>query len=183
MGIHRIADRHGAANLKENRGIPATVTVTRGFTSIEKGHLQAERPSSGIRYLCVHCDISALMQTDDAKEAEVPVRRTRRPAPAGRGCQPGTGRPGGAGPAGVVRIVMKMLAAERDFSQFCARAPATERPALARRRAGIPLRLGPPDHVHVISKWRTHGSQIKRNSLKLECYSKDVRTLQIMIIM
>ena len=34
----------------------------------------AERPSSGIRYLCVHCDISALMQTDDAKEAEVPVR-------------------------------------------------------------------------------------------------------------
>ena len=32
----------------------------------------AERPSSGIRYLCVDCDISALMQTDDAKEAEVP---------------------------------------------------------------------------------------------------------------
>ena len=34
----------------------------------------AERPISGIRYLCVHCDISALMQMDDAKEAEVPVR-------------------------------------------------------------------------------------------------------------
>ena len=34
----------------------------------------AERPSSGIRYLCVHCDISALIHTDDAKEAEVPVR-------------------------------------------------------------------------------------------------------------
>ena len=34
----------------------------------------AERPSSGIRYLCVHCDISALMQTDDAKEAKVPGR-------------------------------------------------------------------------------------------------------------
>ena len=34
----------------------------------------AERPSSGIRYLCVHCNISALIQTDDAKEAEVPVQ-------------------------------------------------------------------------------------------------------------
>ena len=34
----------------------------------------AERPSSGIRYLCVHCNISVLMQTDDAKEAEVPAR-------------------------------------------------------------------------------------------------------------
>ena len=34
----------------------------------------AERPSSGFRYLSVRCDISALMQTDDAKEAEVPVR-------------------------------------------------------------------------------------------------------------
>ena len=34
----------------------------------------AERPSIGIRYLCKHCDFSALMQTDDAKEAEVPVR-------------------------------------------------------------------------------------------------------------
>ena len=34
----------------------------------------AERPSRGIHYICVHCDISALMQTDDAKEAEVPVR-------------------------------------------------------------------------------------------------------------
>ena len=34
----------------------------------------ATRPSSGIRYLCVHCDLSALMQTDDAHEAEVPVR-------------------------------------------------------------------------------------------------------------
>ena len=34
----------------------------------------AERPSSGIRYLSVHCDISALMQTNHAKEAEVPVR-------------------------------------------------------------------------------------------------------------
>ena len=34
----------------------------------------AEWPSSGIRHLCVHCDISALMQTDDAKVAEVPVR-------------------------------------------------------------------------------------------------------------
>ena len=30
----------------------------------------AERPSSGIRYLCVHRYISALMQTDDAKEAK-----------------------------------------------------------------------------------------------------------------
>ena len=34
----------------------------------------AERPSSGIRYLCVHCDISAFIQTNDAKEAEVPIR-------------------------------------------------------------------------------------------------------------
>ena len=34
----------------------------------------AERPSSGLRYLCAHWDISALMQTADAKEAEVPVR-------------------------------------------------------------------------------------------------------------
>ena len=34
----------------------------------------AERPSSGIRYLNVHCDISAFIQTDDAKETEVPVR-------------------------------------------------------------------------------------------------------------
>ena len=34
----------------------------------------AERPSRGIQYLCVNCNISALMQTDDAKEAEVPVR-------------------------------------------------------------------------------------------------------------
>ena len=35
----------------------------------------AERPSSGIHYLCVHCDISALMQTDDAKEAAPAARR------------------------------------------------------------------------------------------------------------
>ena len=34
----------------------------------------AERPSGSIRYLCVHCDISALMQMDDAKEAKVPVQ-------------------------------------------------------------------------------------------------------------
>ena len=34
----------------------------------------AERPSSGIRYFCVHCNISAFIQTDDAKEAEIPVR-------------------------------------------------------------------------------------------------------------
>ena len=33
----------------------------------------AQRPGSGIRYLCVHCDISALMQADDAKEAEVQI--------------------------------------------------------------------------------------------------------------
>ena len=33
-----------------------------------------ERPRSGIRYLCVRCDISALMQPDDAKKAEAPVR-------------------------------------------------------------------------------------------------------------
>ena len=31
----------------------------------------AERPSSGIRYLSVHCDISALMQTDDESRVTV----------------------------------------------------------------------------------------------------------------
>ena len=34
----------------------------------------ADRPSSGIRYLCVQSHISALMQMDNAKEAEVAVR-------------------------------------------------------------------------------------------------------------
>jgi hypothetical protein len=34
----------------------------------------AALPIDGIRYICVHCDISALMDTDDADEAEIPVR-------------------------------------------------------------------------------------------------------------
>ena len=34
----------------------------------------AEQPSSGIRYLCVQCYISALIQSDDAKETKAPVR-------------------------------------------------------------------------------------------------------------
>ena len=33
-----------------------------------------EWPRNDIRYLCVHCNISVLMQTDDANDAEVPVR-------------------------------------------------------------------------------------------------------------
>ena len=37
----------------------------------------AERPSSGIRYLFVHCDISALIRTDDAKEAEGFLQTTK----------------------------------------------------------------------------------------------------------
>ena len=49
------------------------------FASNDKGRFRgcgrssAERPSSGICYLCVHCYISALRQTDDAKETEVTV--------------------------------------------------------------------------------------------------------------
>ena len=39
----------------------------------------AERPSSGIRYLSVHCYISAFIQTDDARETEVLVRVSSRP--------------------------------------------------------------------------------------------------------
>ena len=38
-----------------------------------QGTLSSEWPSSDIRYLCVHCNIYALMQTDYAKEADVPV--------------------------------------------------------------------------------------------------------------
>ena len=33
-----------------------------------------ERERRGIRYLCVHCDISGVMDADDAKDAEIPVR-------------------------------------------------------------------------------------------------------------
>ena len=42
----------------------------------------AERPSSGICYPSVHCDISAFLQTDDAKETEVPVRGFLQTAPS-----------------------------------------------------------------------------------------------------
>ena len=45
----------------------------------------AERPSSGIRYLCVHWqhfDISAFILTNDAKETEVPVRGFLQTAPS-----------------------------------------------------------------------------------------------------
>ena len=34
----------------------------------------AEKPTSGIRYLCLHCNISVFMQMEDAKDAMVPVR-------------------------------------------------------------------------------------------------------------
>ena len=33
-----------------------------------------ERENRGVRYLCVHCDISGVMDADDAKDAEIPVR-------------------------------------------------------------------------------------------------------------
>ena len=67
MGIHRIAARAAKENCPRTSDCDLLQMTSDAFEAV------AERPNSGIPYLCMHFDNSAIMQTDDAKEAEVPV--------------------------------------------------------------------------------------------------------------
>ena len=71
--------RHGACAFTGSLTVPPRKTSDCDLLQMIKDSFGAvaERQSSGIRYLtylCVHHDISALIQTDDTKEAKFPVR-------------------------------------------------------------------------------------------------------------
>ena len=76
-GIFRIAGYSCA--LDRTLKLPPRDTANFDFVQLARDSFvamvvrQEQWPPTGIKFLCVHCDASSLMATDDAREAIVPV--------------------------------------------------------------------------------------------------------------